>query len=43
MLELLSYLRTGGFKTYIVTGGEQDFIRPSPRRQFQISFQSIYR
>lgn len=28
MLELMSYLRDHGFKTYIVTGGPRDFIRP---------------
>jgi phosphoserine phosphatase len=27
MLELLQYLRDNGFKTYIVTGGGQDFVR----------------
>ena len=27
MLELLAYLRANGFKTYIVTGGGQDFVR----------------
>lgn len=27
MLELLSYFRANGFKTYIVTGGGQDFVR----------------
>ncbi|MBS7702659.1 HAD family hydrolase [Chelatococcus asaccharovorans] len=27
MKELLAYLRTNGFKTYIVTGGGQDFVR----------------
>ena len=27
MLELLQYLRANGFKTYIVTGGGQDFVR----------------
>jgi phosphoserine phosphatase len=27
MLELLSYLRSEGFKTYIVTGGDEDFVR----------------
>ena len=27
MQELLSYLRANGFKTYIVTGGGQDFVR----------------
>ncbi len=28
MLELLAYLRANGFKTYIVSGGGQEFIRP---------------
>ena len=28
MLELMAYLRDHGFKTYIVTGGPRDFIRP---------------
>lgn len=28
MLELLAYLRANGFKTYIVSGGECDFMRP---------------
>ena len=28
MLELLSYLRANGFKTYIVSGGGMDFMRP---------------
>jgi phosphoglycolate phosphatase-like HAD superfamily hydrolase len=28
MLELLSYLRTNGFKTFIVSGGGIDFMRP---------------
>ena len=27
MQEVLSYLRTNGYKTYIVTGGGQDFVR----------------
>jgi phosphoserine phosphatase len=27
MMELLKYLRANGFKTYIVTGGGQDFVR----------------
>ncbi len=27
MLEVLQYLRNNGFKTYIVTGGGQDFVR----------------
>jgi phosphoglycolate phosphatase-like HAD superfamily hydrolase len=28
MLELLSYLRENGFKTYMVTGSNQEFVRP---------------
>ncbi len=28
MLELLDYLRANGFKTYIVSGGGADFMRP---------------
>ena len=28
MLELLSYLRANGFKTFIVSGGGVEFIRP---------------
>ena len=27
MIELLKYLRGNGYKTYIVTGGGQDFVR----------------
>ena len=27
MQEVLRYLRAGGYKTYIVTGGGQDFVR----------------
>ena len=27
MIELMKYLRANGFKTYIVTGGGQDFVR----------------
>jgi phosphoserine phosphatase len=28
MIELLAYLRGNGFKTYIVSGGDQEFMRP---------------
>ncbi|MFG1361000.1 haloacid dehalogenase-like hydrolase [Xanthobacter pseudotagetidis] len=28
MLEVMAYLRANGFKTYIVTGGGQEFVRP---------------
>ena len=27
MLEVMQYLRANGFKTYIVTGGGQEFVR----------------
>jgi hypothetical protein len=30
--EVMDYLRANGFKTYIVTGGGQDFVRPMLRR-----------
>jgi phosphoglycolate phosphatase-like HAD superfamily hydrolase len=36
MLELLSYLRANGFKTYIVTGGGQDFVRAYAQRIYGI-------
>jgi phosphoglycolate phosphatase-like HAD superfamily hydrolase len=36
MLELLAYLRNNGFKTYIVSGGEQEFMRPWTERVYGI-------
>ena len=36
MLELLSYLRANGFKTYIVSGGGIDFMRPWAPRAYGI-------
>src|SRR5215471_17870611 len=36
MLEVLSYLRNNGFKTYIVTGGGQDFVRVYAERAYGI-------
>jgi phosphoserine phosphatase len=36
MLELLSYLRRGGFKTYIVSGGGVEFIRGFAERVYAI-------
>jgi len=36
MLELLAYLRTNGFKTYIVSGGDQDFMRPFTEKVYGI-------
>jgi phosphoglycolate phosphatase-like HAD superfamily hydrolase len=36
MLELLTYLRANGFKTYIVSGGGTDFMRPWAQRVYGI-------
>jgi phosphoserine phosphatase len=36
MLELMQYLRANGFKTYIVTGGGQEFVRTYAERVYGI-------
>ena len=36
MLELLAYLRANGFKTYIVSGGNEEFIRPWAEKVYGI-------
>jgi phosphoserine phosphatase len=36
MLELLAYLRANGFKTYIVSGGSIDFMRPWSQKVYGI-------
>jgi phosphoglycolate phosphatase-like HAD superfamily hydrolase len=36
MLEVLNYLRANGYKTYIVTGGGQDFVRVYAERVYGI-------
>jgi len=36
MLELLSYLRANGFKTFIVSGGGVDFVRVFSERVYGI-------
>ena len=36
MLELLSYLRAEGFKIYIVTGGDEDFVRAFSDETYEI-------
>jgi hypothetical protein len=36
MLEVLQYLRANGFKTYIVTGGGQDFVRVYAEKTYGI-------
>jgi len=41
MLELLSYLRTNGFKTFIVSGGGIEFMRPWTSRVYGISPEQV--
>lgn len=41
MLELLSYLRANGFKTYIVSGGGVEFMRPWSERVYGIPPEQI--
>jgi hypothetical protein len=36
MLEVMQYLRSNGFRTYIVTGGGQDFVRVYSERAYGI-------
>ncbi len=36
MLEVMQYLRTNGYKTYIVTGGGQDFVRVYAKQVYGI-------
>ena len=36
MLEVMTYLRQNGYKTYIVTGGGQDFVREYAERVYGI-------
>ncbi len=36
MIELLAYLRANGFKTFIVSGGEVDFMRPFTEKTYGI-------
>jgi phosphoglycolate phosphatase-like HAD superfamily hydrolase len=41
MLEVLQYLRANGFKTYIVTGGGQDFVRVYSERVYGIPREQV--
>lgn len=41
MLELLAYLRANGFKTFIVSGGGIDFMRPWTERVYGISPEQV--
>ena len=41
MLEVMRYLRANGFKTYIVTGGGQDFVRVYSEQTYGISPEQV--
>jgi hypothetical protein len=41
MLEVLQYLRDNGFKTYIVTGGGQDFVRVYSKGAYGIPAEQV--
>jgi len=41
MLEVMRYLRANGFKTYIVTGGGQDFVRVYSERVYGIPREQV--
>jgi phosphoserine phosphatase len=41
MLEVMDYLRTNGFKTYIVTGGGQEFVRVYSERVYGIPSEQV--
>lgn len=41
MLEVLEYLRTNGFKTYIVSGGGVDFMRPWTQEVYGIPAEQV--
>ena len=41
MLEVMDYLRANGFKTYIVTGGGQEFVRVYSQRIYGIPPEQI--
>jgi phosphoglycolate phosphatase-like HAD superfamily hydrolase len=41
MLELMNYLRANGFKTYIVSGGGVEFMRPMTQRIYGIPLEQV--
>jgi len=41
MIEVMQYLRANGFKTYIVTGGGQDFVRVYSERVYGIPSEQV--
>jgi hypothetical protein len=41
MVEVLAYLRQNGFKTYIVSGGEQEFMRPWTEKAYGVPREQV--
>jgi hypothetical protein len=41
MLEVMDYLRASGFRTYIVTGGGQEFVRAYSERVYGVSPEQV--
>jgi phosphoglycolate phosphatase-like HAD superfamily hydrolase len=41
MLELMDYLRTNGFRTYIVTGGGQEFVRVFSEKVYGVPVEQV--
>jgi phosphoserine phosphatase len=41
MLEIMDYLRTSGFRTYIVTGGGQEFVRVYSERVYGVPVEQV--
>ncbi len=41
MQEVLTYLRANGYRTYIVTGGGQDFVRAYSEVVYSISVEQV--
>ena len=41
MVEVMQYLRANGFKTYIVTGGGQDFVRVYSNRVYGVPIEQV--
>ena len=41
MLEVLKYVRANGFRTYIVTGGGQEFVRVYSERVYGVPVEQV--
>jgi len=41
MLEVMKYLRANGFRTYIVTGGGQEFVRIYSERVYGVPVEQV--